>query len=45
MGNMSLKQLGVEGPNDPYYFQKDLNRVVIEGSDDYRLVLFFIRKG
>ena len=26
-------------------FQKKLNRVTIEGNDDYRLVLFFIKKG
>jgi hypothetical protein len=45
MNNISLKQLGIEGPNDPYHFQKGLNRITIEGNEDYRLVLFFIRKG
>ena len=31
----------------PYHFQGDLNRVTIDGidSEDYRLVLFFIKKG
>lgn len=45
MNDISLKQLGIEGADDPYYFKKDLNRVVIEGCEDYRLVLFFIKKG
>jgi hypothetical protein len=45
MNNISLGQLGIEGPNDPYHFQKKLNRITIEGSEDYRLVLFFIKKG
>jgi len=45
MNSLSLKQLGVEGPEDPYHFQKNLNRITIEGSEDYRLVLFFIKKG
>jgi cysteamine dioxygenase len=45
MSTMSLPQLGISGPDDPYHFQKNLNRITIEGSDDYRLVLFFIRKG
>jgi hypothetical protein len=42
---MDTKKLGIEGLNDPYYFQKDLNRVTIEGCEDYRLVMFFIKKG
>ena len=45
MNKMTLSQIGVEGPNDPYHFQKELNRITIEGSEDYRLVLFFIKKG
>mmetsp|Transcript_48853 Transcript_48853/g.35951 ORF Transcript_48853/g.35951 Transcript_48853/m.35951 type:complete len:113 (+) Transcript_48853:148-486(+) len=45
MNQVSLKQLNIESFDDPKYFQKDLNRVVIEGSEDYRLVLFFIKKG
>ena len=45
MNSMSLKELGIEGPDDPYHFKKGLNRITIEGSEDYRLVLFFIRKG
>ncbi len=45
MNNISLEQLGIEGPDDPYYFREKLNRITIEGSEDYRLVLFFIKKG
>lgn len=45
MNHMTLKELGIDGPEDPYHFQKNLNRVTIEGSEDYRLVLFFIKKG
>ena len=29
----------------PEHFKSDLNRVTIEGNEDYRLVLFFIKKG
>lgn len=48
MQAIPLKELGIEGTdsrNDDYHFQKPLNRVVIEESDDYRLVMFFIKKG
>jgi hypothetical protein len=45
MNSMNLNQLGIEGPDDAKYFQKQLNRITIEGSEDYRLVLFFIKKG
>jgi len=45
MNTMTLEKLGIEGPNDPYHFKKGLNRITIEASDDYRLVLFFIKKG
>ena len=48
MQNIPLERLGVTGTNestDSYHFQKPLNRVTIEGNDDYRLVLFFIKKG
>ena len=47
MMHMTPEQLGVDGPNDPYHFQGNLNRVTITGenSEDYRLVLFFIKKG
>lgn len=48
MNSIDLKTLGVTGKNaedDKYHFQKKLNRVTIEGNDDYRLVLFFIKKG
>lgn len=37
--------MGIEGPEDPYHFEKGLNRITIQGSEDYRLVLFFIKKG
>jgi quercetin dioxygenase-like cupin family protein len=45
MNNLSVNELGVQGPEDPYHFQKKLNRITIDGCDDYRLVLFFIKKG
>ena len=45
MNDMRLKEMGIQGPEDSYHFQKSLNRITIEGSEDYRLVLFFIRKG
>ena len=48
MNSIDLKQLGVTGTNseeDPYHFQGKLNRVTIDGNEDYRLVLFFIKKG
>lgn len=38
--------MGVVGPEDPEYYQGMLNRIVIDQQDtDYRLVLFFIKKG
>ena len=41
------EQLGVEGPDCEYHWDKNLNRITIDESDDndYRLVLFFIKKG
>jgi len=48
MQNIPLERLGVSGQcqaTDAYHFQKPLNRVTIEGNEDYRLVLFFIKKG
>lgn len=41
------EQVGTTGGSDPYHFEKDLNRITITGenSEDYRLVLFFIKKG
>ena len=48
MNNIDLKSLGITGENseaDNYHFQKKLNRVTIEGNEDYRLVMFFIKKG
>jgi len=48
MNTIDLKSMGVSGESaaaDPYHFQNNLNKVTIEGNDDYRLVLFFIKKG
>ena len=48
MNSIDLKSLGISGESaqkDSYHFQKKLNRVTIEGNDDYRLVMFFIKKG
>src|SRR5438477_47655 len=45
MNGLSLNQLGINGSDDPYHFEKDLNKIIIEGTEDYRLVLFFIKKG
>jgi hypothetical protein len=45
MNSIKVSQIGCEGAGDPYHFQSKLNRVTIEGNDDYRLVLFFIKKG
>ena len=48
MQSLKLKELGIEGTDhasDQYHFRSNLNKVTIEANDDYRLVLFFIRKG
>ena len=49
MSNITLNQLGVDSmSDDSYYFKGNkLNRVTIDtdADDDYRLVLFFIKKG
>lgn len=48
MNNIDLRSLGIEekgSDNDEYHFKKKLNRVTIEGNEDYRLVLFFVKKG
>ncbi len=46
MQRLTPEMLGCTGSDDPYHFQTPLNRVVIDGSsEDYRLVLFFIKKG
>ena len=39
--------MGIEGQDDPYHFAENLNKITIACSDDndYRLVLFFIKKG
>ena len=44
---MRPEDLGVEGSDDPYHFSENLNKITIDTSDDndYRLVLFFIKKG
>jgi cysteamine dioxygenase len=45
MIDVDLNKLGIDHESDPYYFRSPLNRVTIEGNEDYRLVLFFIKKG
>ena len=47
MASLTPEQLGVDGADDPYHFDGPLNRITITGenSEDYRLVLFFIKKG
>ncbi len=47
MSELTPEQLGITGSLDPYHFEGPLNRVTIEGEDseDFRLVLFFIKKG
>jgi len=47
MRNLTPVMLGCSGADDPYHFAGNLNRVTITGenSEDYRLVLFFIKKG
>ena len=48
MNSFDLRIMGVTGEcseTDSYHFQDTLNRVTIEGNEDYRLVLFFIKKG
>ena len=48
MNSMTPEQMGITCEGEcPYHFQGDLNRVTIDGidSEDYRLVLFFIKKG
>ena len=48
MNALDLSRCGVQGTTaeaDPHHFQGKLNRVTIEGNEDYRLVLFFIKKG
>jgi len=48
MNSIKVSDLGLSGTNskeDTYHFQQKLNRITIEGNDDYRLVLFFIKKG
>lgn len=48
MQSITPQELGVECEGEcPYHFEGNLNRVTIDGldSEDYRLVLFFIKKG
>ena len=48
MNDVNLKDLGITGTNsdtDSYHFKEKLNKITIEGNEDYRLVLFFIKKG
>ena len=48
MNSVKIKELGIQGTNsaaDNYHFNSNLNKVTISGNEDYRLVLFFIKKG
>jgi len=48
MDSITLKEVGITGTNaeeDKNHFRSNLNRVTIDGTEDYRLVLFFIKKG
>jgi quercetin dioxygenase-like cupin family protein len=48
MNSINLEEVGVRGTSsaeDDYHFQANLNKVTIEGNEDYRLVMFFIKKG
>ena len=47
MSKLTPEMVGCSGSDDPYHFDGPLNRVTITGenSEDYRLVLFFIKKG
>lgn len=47
MQELTPERLGISGSDDPYHFEGPLNRITITGEDseDYRLVLFFIKKG
>ena len=47
MSNCSPELMGVSGQDCDYHFSKNLNKVSIDVSkeNDYRLVLFFIKKG
>lgn len=47
MQELTPEKLGISGSDDPYHFEGPLNRITITGEDseDYRLVLFFIKKG
>ena len=47
MTKLTPERLGCSGAQDPYCFEGPLNRTTITGenSEDYRLVLFFIKKG
>ena len=48
MNSIDIRDLGISGTDaesDPHHFQKMLNRVTVDGNEDYRLVLFFIKKG
>lgn len=45
MNDISLNELGITGPDDPYHFQKPLNRITIDTDEHFRLVVFCIREG
>jgi hypothetical protein len=48
LNEVDVRSLGVTGTNsaeDAYHFAGNLNRVEIDANEDYRLVVFFIKKG
>ena len=47
MNALKPEYLGIQGMGeDPYHFKGNLNRVTVDmDNEDYRLVLFFIKKG
>jgi len=45
MNQIDIREFDIDGSEDPRYFSNPISRMVIDGCDDYRLVLFFIKKG
>ena len=45
MKSINPKELGVDSDKDPYHFKHDLNKILIEAKEDYKIVYFSMRKG
>lgn len=43
--SINPKELGVESENDPYHFKHNLNKILIEADEDYKIVYFSMKKG